>query len=345
MKYLFALFVFLTVELATDAQTLPVDTFFTEGATWTYGVNYERRTGSSNGGDIGAKRIQYKIEPDTFVAGVKYHPVSLWEGGCYGYSWANWQPPEDYIHTATYNEGRLGRIRVEGEKVYFTKDITGLDYQYNGYDVGTECLIYDFSLAVGDTFNSINQNFYLYTVDIVDTASLTLSNGHPLRKYDLSAFSSGVFWLRGIGSSDGLINYCKFTNGPVSSARSTYFLCYDHPSFYYHHLDWGPLFRGDLQNNCFDVTTLDVSQPLVKNSTYILFPNPVSGNELTLRHPTPRKIATIEVYNTFGSLLSSVYSNCSNTEINFSVPGEPGIYLLKVYLNDGSFETKTFTKM
>jgi hypothetical protein len=141
----------------------------------------------------GSYAIVYRIERDTIIGSSKHHLVSVSTKAVYTY-------PSSYSsaggHWGAYG-AVVGRIRTVGSKVYFTRTISTSDYNYSGFPLGVECLIYDYSLPVGSHFMSINGGI---DIGSIDSGSLMLSTGDTIKKYN---DTSEKYWLEGIGSSLG----------------------------------------------------------------------------------------------------------------------------------------------
>ncbi|MCD6013721.1 MAG: hypothetical protein K0Q79_3583 [Flavipsychrobacter sp.] len=323
MKHLLAICAVLIISLASFGQSIPIDSFFTPGATWTQAAFFDSRTGSGTARSWGADKIICKIERDSIISGTKYHLLSLSKTDQYHYSWHHISPTKFGWGKRNYYSNIIGRIRVAGSQVYFTRDSdNGTDYKYSSYALGVEYLLYNFAISSID--------------------SVFMSNGYPIKKYNYP----DSYWLEGIGNSLGLIDYGALTSGPGSWViDSEKLLCYDHPSFSYHLSFTTDIMPGNLENNCFDIETLGIQNINASSNDILVYPNPVSGNLLMLRSSTPDEILSFHIFDITGkSLFTYPFVKSVSSDIQILMPDEKGMYLLETEFTDHTKCTKIVVK-
>lgn len=118
--------------------------------------------------------IEYTLEKDTLINGLTYTCVNYSE-----------------TRTDFYISYRVGYTRTVGEKVYFKEFLSGTEY-----------LIYDFGLTVGESCYCYCSAFFdstLYTATRIDTVEI---NGVNRKRIEVSVgFSAPSYWIEGIGST------------------------------------------------------------------------------------------------------------------------------------------------
>ena len=96
----------------------------------------------------------FRIERDTILSGTKYYLLSVMNDGGYAYNASIYSLEVNYsVAAATNNYMVFGRIRVDSNRVYFTRDsLSTIDYfKYSYFIQGIEYLIYDFNLNIGSS--------------------------------------------------------------------------------------------------------------------------------------------------------------------------------------------------
>jgi hypothetical protein len=329
------IFVMLSAAKTTLAQNIPLDSFFVPGATWTEAWKWSLYPRSSCL-EFGATKAFYRVERDTIAAGKQYHVLSIGYGGEYYFASSDICGAGFYPSVPTYTP--FARIRVDSNRVYFTQD-DYLESRIHLLTLGQEYLLYDYNLSVGArvTPDSLFQNnMRAYSID-----SVPLSDGRHIKKF---ADSTGKYWLWGIGSVNGLVPngywYLQIY-GPGPNSEAEYTLCYDHPSFDYHFQHTDTILYSNLQNDCFDWSSLNlVGHQTASGDSLSLYPNPMrdyltvelNGNAtidaITIRDVTGREAYHIE-----------------HPQSNQIYPVLPtGLYLLTVVSSDGVVFTRKIVR-
>src|SRR5579872_3926401 len=128
-------------------------------------------------------------------------------------------------------------------------------FSWSLFHWGREYLLYDFNLHTGSV---TPPDSLLYKgINVISTDSVALSNGSYIKKYNDSIFG---YWLSGIGSSYGFLpdlyyRLAHFGPGPSPGGHEMS-LCYENPSFSYKFQFTTQVLDGNLQNNCFDLSTM-----------------------------------------------------------------------------------------
>src|SRR5690606_3218431 len=189
MKKLYFLFLLLVVCLSTNAQTWTLDSFYRPGAVWTE-YEYIVHSGSSTSTYISSNGIQYRIDSIGLINNLNYLFVSKrYHGSLDINTWS---------YVVTNNPWtNFGRLRIDSNRVYFTRD-SGSSICYGcHYKTGVESIVYDYGLNPGDTFHVFNQI-------LVDIDSIKLNTGQYVKRYN---FDNGSSWLYGIGGKYFIANH------------------------------------------------------------------------------------------------------------------------------------------
>jgi hypothetical protein len=193
---------------------------------------------------------------------------------------------DDSLHE---NVKYIGLIREENNKTYFIS----ATHPYPG----TECLLYDFSLEEGMSFeysyfctDEPSISFYVNTVDYVEI------NGVMKKRIELTFLGRTVdVWVEGIGSMSGLLYslYNEFLSGGVRLL-----LCYFQ--------DNELIYKNSLYSECYydDPDDIVSVKPYFLNEHSItIFPNPTAG-VLNLIQETINNeqltINNIEIFDIYG---------------------------------------------
>jgi len=345
MKNYILLFLFLCLCFSSQGQNIPIDSFYVRGTTWTEAVTYDSYSSGYHIHNYGVRGKVFRIEGDTIVSGVIYHQLSVMEDGGYGYSSSLYTGTTSFgFDTGSNIYETIGRIRVDSEKVYFTRDVavTSFDYfYYSAFPIGVEYLIYDFNIGIGSVIissGSINS----FAVSSID--SVAVSSGMYLKKY---IDSLGNYWIRGIGSNGGfLFSYALLNGGPLANEYNTYTLCYDNPSFSYHFQYSSPILLGQLQNNCFDiVASLDVPKIGRFQNSITVYPNPTGNDYLHFTGDDLKDVNKIIITDAAGRLIYAFLQPFTTGEKQLYVPLAPGVYFAKFEFNDHMIIEKKIIKL
>ncbi len=307
----------------SEGQTIPLDSFFVPGASWTEVVHTVYYPCSS-GPTVNTFGLVYKVERDTVISGRVYHLLSYCHKGGYGYS-SNCASPGG---SNTASAGGCGpipeifaMIRTDSERVYFTllKKLSGPLGNYYCDTVGHEYLFYDYNLSLGSV---VPATTLIGGITVTDVDSVSLSNGVYVKRYNNRL-------IYGIGDKDGFVTYWNlYICGPGPSAEQ-FLLCYDNPRFNYHLTYPAGTLKGNLQNDCFDmVTYLQTNEvpTLVAPHVNSIYPNPVTDK---LNITSSDIITSVSIISPAGKVYYTGVSN--SNEVQLDVAALPaGIYFLKI---------------
>ena len=214
----------------------------------------------------------------------------------------------------------------EGTGNLIRSDDSNRVYFYNGTE---EITLYDFNLAVGDTFETNNDYDCVIVVGEIDT--ITLENGEERRKWIF--YNSGedyhpeysfgyYFWIEGIGHQLGL-----FGNNHMCQIDGcgTNLLCMSYQ-------DTLIYMGGD---SCWITTTGIIDS---YSESIQIFPNPVS--EILKISDPYLQIENIRILNLHGSLLIEKHQS----EINMKHLPE-GFYFLQITLKNGQNISRALLKI
>ncbi len=231
------------------------------------------------------------------------------------------------VPSGTYKYGMYGDTLINNvtyKKIYYNSDfnfnISSPNTNYRGaireyakkvYKINpgttTEGLLYDFTLAIGDTAKSITQ-MGLYAYRKVTGYNFIVYNGQVHRKWIFQ--STGEFWLEGIGSSFGLFD-ALIT--PTDVCRSLVCLSINDLVQY-----------QNISPACFNATSsydcdggfVSVNELPFENNKSFIFPNPFS-NSAILKTSAELNDATLKVYDILGQEVQ-IYMHLSGRELKIN---------------------------
>ncbi len=286
----------LFLSLSSFAE-IPLDSFFKKGASW---CDYEYHGAGFH--TYWTQNFLYTIGYDSLINGHSYH--LLYDANITG------------MRT-------IGGIRTDSDKVYFLKldTLIASPLSWNGMFVKSvpsmsEVLLYDYNIAVGDSLKWLT-----YPGKVLDIDSVQISNGSFVKRYKLQNSSSTVFWLKGLGSYDGLFGslLCCGDNGTFYYSSSNFSLAY--PFLY---TDWAPV--------CFPTS---INSPEVKVTTAV-YPNPLSDDQLHIR--THETINSLIIYDLTGKIRYRHAQKLLAGE-HILYPQLPaGLYFVHINYEDGKTE-------
>lgn len=365
MRHVLLFFWLLSLAGKLYAQNIPIDSFFVEGATWTQVVFTTSHTGSSYAYGHNTRAIYYRVGDTLTVNGKRCLSLLIAHGASYEDETYGANPTTYSLNpdgVSAYRE--IGFIRVDSSRVFVTITDGSMLTEWGRYKLDQEYMLLDFSLQLGDTLR-LKDELGKSEGELVsiDTVSELLSDGRPLDIYDYARpvdTTQHFQMMRGIGSYYGLLDYWGMQIGPWISSMSAEqkLLCYDNPRFSYHLVLDEPLKYG-LDTNCFDASNIvlvdtgtspgtspGTSGGVVADSVFMVFPNPVTGTNLTICLPDTQSAAAIIVYDLLGRRLpvSSPVIKPGN-RLLLDLPFPPGQYFLRVELSDQSVFTRRVTKM
>ncbi|NDC41386.1 MAG: T9SS C-terminal target domain-containing protein [Chitinophagia bacterium] len=337
---------FLLLPLCAPAQTIPIDSFYVPGATWTV----IKQTGTSPCSHCNTwNDIAYQITvlSDTLVAGHTWHLLGMRQT-TYFFRGNTFTNP---AYSTTTGMGdttivRLGFVYTDSNRVWMHLDTnryyatwSGCDYRPGNY------MLFDYSKAIGDTLATTMPHTKKQVVDSI--TNITTSSGRPLPIYHTTdSFGRQNQYYYGIGHEQSLVDPCLMNNNCCEWYRYTT-LCYQHPSFSVS-FPGQPLttdvLEAELFEHCFDLP-MALTVPGVAtdaNNELNLLPNPTTG-DFTITVSRPDDVAVIEVYNSIGNL--QLHTNATGTSTPLRLHSAPGLYLVKITWKDGTVITRRLSKL
>lgn len=223
--------------------------------------------------------------------------------------------PEEELEGQTYRRLRTGRVEFsdynasnewETTSILMREDSLGRVYLRD--TTGEDILIYDFSLAIGDTFYNTLDNC---TFTVLEIDSVVLFNGTSRKRWVFDDEYPQRYWVEGIGSSISFIPECDFT---VDA-----FLCYKEFDALEYHFDG--LYQ---EADCF-LIPVDTEEPTPEELH--IYPNPVS-DILYIEAEHLELNGRLQVYTLSGQL--KLEQNITDTSVEtLNLKGiAPGVYLL-----------------
>ncbi len=332
MRTVISVLIATCIQQFCNAQTIPLDSFFVPGATWTQAIGrHSLPCGMTPAGSTWA--LIYKIERDSVVGSITYHLLS--QHTRKGYTeWHNC-PPLSGAGTIYYpaSDSTLpevfAMIRTDSDRAYLT--LLAAQYGADAVDVcdsaGMEYLLFDFNLVPG---SNIIGSTVGGTINVAAIDSVSLSNGTFVKRYQ-SIYGDNYSIIYGIGQKSGFINYQNlYTCNSEALYANQKLLCYDNPHFSYH-FDYPPYtLNANLQYNCFNMAAFHDSVTAVNNAVsgqdIALFPNP-AANKLTIQASTT--IYSVSISTVTGQVLYTGKHNAKEVQLDLSkMPA--GIYFIRI---------------
>ncbi len=212
----------------------------------------------------------------------------------------------------------IGRyIREEDEqKVYVFRENFG------------ETMLYDFSLEVGDTFQTSCCNLIVTEID-----SIQLLNGEMRKKLKLvsdppAAIQVPSYWIEGIGSNFGLLDYDCFTCLAGLIDANSYLSCFQQNNEL--------VYVSENANQCWVVSLTD---EMLNKTAIDLFPNPFQ-DKITITSSVGHTINQIQIFSTMGQLIRTIQIADNNAELDMSELGSGAYYILGQMENGDVFSEK-----
>ncbi len=315
------LFIFSIIYSFPALGQIPIDSFYTDGTTWT-NVFLWRNSPNSSTINAGVVGYHYTIKGDTTASGIQYHKLYYKTLGSY------LSGPYDYTWIKSYDTAPkvyeyMGRIRIEDKKVFFTYEGK---YSAPAYPKGQEVLLYNFDMKIGDTPVFAGHKTVM-AVAMID--SLKMQNGQYMKLYYLDS-ARNHYIAEGIGLQDGLLGP-SIASGSDPFLGSSISLCYNAAPLSYHFEERARIAPG-LTNSCFDIKLLDVHNTVLLPGDIQLYPNP-ANDRITIQGNLARKTATIIIRNITGQMFYSDNVKIANNRINKTVKiaGMPaGVYYVTI---------------
>jgi len=219
-RYLCIAILFFSVSNINDleAQLLEYIPFPTDTAKWTQTVNLQ---GFEPGMDYTERGMDYYILGDTSINGQIYQKLYFKE------TFRVTDTVGWYITNPLFF---IGRLREEEKKVFFlylTDYKPSRDYSFFQFTKGEEYLLYDYNIEVGDALHWMVPEGSVVTghgptnvVRAIDT--IEVADNDFRQKFiflDSLWYISDIFWIPGIGSSQGLFGPYNTSLGDVNDPR------------------------------------------------------------------------------------------------------------------------------
>lgn len=209
-------------------------------------------------------------------------------------------------------------IREESKIVYAVTD----DTQLNGID---EAIVYDFNLAVGDTFYSNNPYHYYSGNEVIAIDSVLLNDNLYHKRYWFNPMIASEYWIEGVGSNQGILF-------PITPFTLNY---YEPHLACMKHNDTAIYLENYSCNRCFCQLYTGVCDEQDINFIEInLFPNPLTSiSKLTIEKTLNVPISVI-IRDIKGKIVGKINETM---QYEIEVNGEnliSGIYIVEIYANN-----------
>lgn len=328
MKPISLILVLLSLSLASVAQ-IPMDILYRDNSRWINFADYTARThGSPTGLTNGSVVLEYKISGDSIINNDTFK--KLYVKRLY-HNMESWNSPT-FQSKSVY----IGRLRIDGRKLYYTNDSSiqiCYDKSGNLNTIGTEVLIADWGLNVGDTFKA-----GLYSKIVKNIYPKTLPSGQTINSYVVYRYNQGFndTLLEGIGNSGSLFYAsCTLPDELGTLTEFKYYnLCFFADGIYYHSDAKSKYLNWYLMQNCFDESKLDILSTDATNSNLTIAPNPSNGI-FSIKGIAGSAQTSINIYNNLGQQIftKTINGNNINTEIQLN-NSTPGIYTISIRSGD-----------
>jgi hypothetical protein len=198
-----------------------------------------------------------------------------------------------------------------------------------------EFLLYDFSLAVGDTVESEISYYCANTFSVQRIDTITLLNNEKRRKWTLGdvvlASPSHYYleWIEGIGNLDILMypTSCTTPHAPTYSL-----LCY--------YENDTQLYKHPIYDTCYIDYVSSVYVQGEKDLKIIAYPNPVK-DFLNIETSENIKINQIKIYNLSGQEVFNNVITQSQIKVNIALPNlTNGMYIIQIETEQGVINKK-----
>ncbi len=204
--------------------------------------------------------------------------------------------------TTMINWNIIGAMREDNGNVFFN-------------DFDNEAKLYDFNMAVADTFNTTIHGCTVRLI-VSEKDTVTLLNGVRRLRY---TFQNGEVWIAGIGSLYGL-THVGF-NQCVIDLMYNLNCCYENNKQL--------IYKSTLYDNCF-VNTLGIDKT-IKNIHFSLNPNPFSNFTVLKFNYSNSQQYTLQIINSNGKVVKEI-NNISSGEIKITKQGlKTGFYFLRLF--------------
>ena len=205
------------------------------------------------------------------------------------------------------------RIEADGRKIYYTGN-------------NKDELLYDFTLEVGDIFES---EYIDQPLEVIESDTMRLSNRAKMRYWVLACTENPentITWLEKIGTYQGVQWPRNFCDGDYGDKNLTCFYRYERLA----HMN------PDVEDCLMPTSTDAVS--FIQLSKITAVPNPTT-DLITISAPNELNIERTDLLDTQGRTHAQVYEHTSEVVIDLS--GYPsGLYYISVYTSKGSVVKK-----
>ena len=244
-------------------------------------------------------QTRYGLDGDTTIKGNIYHKVySLFDSTI--------ATPAPNFHN-TYYAG----IRETAKKVYAIISPDTIEH-----------LLYDFSLAIGDTIHYNCYGIFSRVLSSID--SVLLLDGKYRKRYNFNGVGAGTgqdVIIEGMGSDIGFGLFQPFVQGQCTCADGYEFTCFKQN-------DTARYVDNPLCNRCF-CTFLTTVNEIEKQYISNISPNPFSS-QTTLQFDKNISEATLQIYNVVGQQVKQI-KNVSGQIITIQRANLPsGLYFVNI---------------
>lgn len=250
-----------------------------------------------------AYKIRYGMIGDTTIGNRQYSKIyKLINDTCLN------------INNAEY----FGAIREEAKQVFAIIEYFG----------ETEILMYDFSMAEGDTIYSNAPEGYMSQPTVIsEIDNIVLFDGTTRKRFRINE-STDEFWIEGIGSQGGL-----FT--PVIAQITNY---YEPHLSCFKQNELTTYLSNFSCNKCFCMLETSITDLHGSTNKIQLYPNPAT-DYLNIDFELQNGMPVINLFNANGRLINSQISNTFPIRMNIgNLPD--GIYLIQITTDNTSINKK-----
>lgn len=227
----------------------------------------------------------------------------------------------DHLNLDEFNESDTLSYYTGVERINVIREDSGRFYSRSS---GSEYLIMDHNLELGDTVIINGSDYEIYEVDSIEI-------GTEYRKIFKTAFGQKIY--EGIGSSAGLFEDFMFIGPHPANAL----LCYQLNGVAYN-VHQGNLPFDITIDSCGSLVFKDIitnNSNLIQIEELVVFPNPFTNLVNVEFNETLENKAKVKLYNLNGVELISIDREFINSRIEFDFSElQNGLYILQIQLDD-----------